>query len=199
MENPDDDPPKKQKKTLAERRKEAKKAEQVTRQLMEAEALQEELVREQERAREKEEHQLELKAAQEQHDLEMAMAMSSVPTPTDNPLLMPRVHDASLIETQPSTSTEQKECGSTSMQISYLLDCSGCGGTFEGTKKLKHHLKAKPECLIVWGGDFKSLEKKVKAEFQRKKRKLKRKIKNANNLHSILCKKLKQNDIKRKT
>ena len=54
MENPDDDPPKPPRKTLAERRKEAKKAVPLTRQLMEAEALQREHAIEEEMKREKE-------------------------------------------------------------------------------------------------------------------------------------------------
>ena len=181
MDNPDDEPPKPPRKTLAERRKEAKKAVPLTKQLMEEEALQRErdmeLQLERDRLIEEEEQQLQQKAAKEQHDLEVAMAMSSVPTPTENPLLMPRVQqDACTIKTQPTTTTDQEdgsmEHETASRQISYLLDCAGCEGKFEGTRKLKSHVKEKPECFTFWGGDFKSLEKKVKAEFQKRKRKL---------------------------
>ena len=176
MKNPDDDPRKQPKKTLAERRKEARKAVPLTRQLMEAQAMQRELAIEEEMAKEKEEQELKRKSAQEQHDYDMALAMSSVPTPTENPLLMPHVQDASPEETQPSTSTEQEdsliEKGTAETQISYILDCPGCGGKFDGTKRLKSHVKERPECLIIWGGEFKTLENKVKAEFKRRKRKL---------------------------
>ena len=100
MDNPDGDPANRPRKTLNERRKEAKKAEPHTRQLMRAEALQREreleLAIEQERARELEEQEFEMRAVQEQQDYDVAMAISTdamsceaAITPGDNPFLLP--------------------------------------------------------------------------------------------------------------
>lgn len=161
MDNPDDDPPKHPRKTLAERRKEARKAVRLTRQLMEEEALQREreieLAIEQERAREEEEQRLQKKAEQEQRDYEIARDMSTS-APTENPLLLPREEQG-----------QQKARKRGAQTISHDLHCSGCGGTFVGTKSLKMHVRENPLCLKFWGDDMKSLSQKVIDIFKRRR------------------------------
>ena len=92
MDNPDDDQPKRPKKTLAERREAAKIAREITRQRMEAEALErareEERVKEQVAREEKCAEEAGYRIAQEQHDYEMAMTMSTTVTLEENPLLI---------------------------------------------------------------------------------------------------------------
>ena len=180
MENPGGDPPKRPRKTLAERREAAKIAARITRQRMEAEELardeEEGRMKQAEMDQEKKEQELSRKQAQEQLDYEMALRMSEAPTesllqpqeeetPKENPLLLPCIQHEGQIQ-NPSLSSSGH--GSTRHPISHNLNCEGCGGNFNGTKVLKLHVRENPDCLHFWGGDLKSLEKNVKAEFKRR-------------------------------
>ena len=48
------------------------------------------------------------------------------------------------------------------------LEC-GCGGVYQGRRKLKMHVSTYPTCLPYWGGDLPSLERKVDQEFNRRR------------------------------
>ena len=191
MDNPDGDPPKRPKKTLNERRKEAKKAELQTRQLMREQALQREreleLAIEQERARELEEQQFEMRAEQEQQDHDVAMAISTdamsceeAITAGDNPLLLPIEPNTgqNQIDDEAAPTREfplllPAETGIEHRQIerqpiSHVLECS-CGGFFEGTRNLKSHVKENPSCFVFWGGSLESVSRNVQKEFKRRK------------------------------
>ena len=160
MDNPDGDKHKRPKKTLAERREAAKIARAITRQRMEAEALErereEERVKEQETREAKCAKEAENRIAQEQYDHKIAMTMSTTVTLEENPLLMPREE------------ADEKGMDEEHHKISHILTCC-CGGFFEGTKNLKLHARENPICLDFWGGSLENVAKEVKKEFKRRK------------------------------